>query len=458
MSGSIDVFSLAKYGLNLSEKKSNNLKCAEIFYGKNEYINIEIEENSVKNSEIGSDHGISIRVIDRRGSLGFAFTNKLDKISIEKITKSSLKMMNAGTTDLDFKDLPRKYNNYPNVKDLFDENLKYLNIEESMHYVKDLIDICKKDDIAISQSASFSSNYIKTYILNSNDLEIAGKETFCNISSEIIVKDKTSKELASGFDYQTERKLKKLKASKVGNSALIKAKRNLNRIKIKTMKAPLILTPRSAINLILKPIADAVNGESYQNKRCFLVGKRGEKIGSVHLNVEDNGLIDGAVGSAAFDGEGVPCKNKKIIESGIFLETGLLHNSYTAGKEDLESTGNASRSSYSSTPGISSTNFIFKPGGYSKEDIIKDVKKGIILDYTGDRPNITTGDFSALILHGNLIESGEIKDPLNETMVGINLLDLFKRIDAVSKEFEVYGSFQAPYIKIKEANIIGAQM
>ena len=68
---------------------------------------------------------------------------------------------------------------------------------------------------------------------------------------------------------------------------------------------------------------------------------------------------------------------------------------------------------------------------------------GIILDYTGDSPNISTGDFSGLILQGNLIENGEIKHPLNETMVAINLIDLFMNIDAISKEFKIYGSFQA---------------
>jgi len=166
--------------------------------------------------------------------------------------------------------------------------------------------------------------------------------------------------------------------------------------------------------------------------------------------------MNGLAGSSSFDGEGVPRKNKRILENGKFLNDGLLHNSYTAGKEGLESTGNASRGSYSSTPAIGPTNFIMNPGDYSKQELIKDVKKGIILDYTGDSPNIATGDFSGLILHGNLIVNGEIKEPLNETMVGINLLDLFSKINAVSKEFKTFGAFHAPYVRIEKAQIIGA--
>ena len=90
-----------------------------------------------------------------------------------------------------------------------------------------------------------------------------------------------------------------------------------------------------------------------------------------------------------------------------------MHNSYTAGKEGIESTGNASRYSYSSIPSIGVTNFIMESGDMNMKEMIEDIKKGILFDYTGDGPNISTGDFSGLILHGNLILNGEIKEPLN---------------------------------------------
>ncbi|MEJ2294905.1 MAG: metallopeptidase TldD-related protein, partial [Candidatus Lokiarchaeota archaeon] len=222
------------------------------------------------------------------------------------------------------------------------------------------------------------------------------------------------------------------------------------------MKAPLILSPRGTNSLILKPLATAINAESYQYNRSFLVGLRGEIIGSKDLNVEDNALYDGAVGSSSFDGEGVPCENKKIITEGHFHDDGLLHNYYTARKDGVKSTGNAARSSYTSIPKIGISNFIFKPGTLSKTELFEGIKYGILLNYTGDRPNLTTGDFSGLILQGNIIEKGEIKEPLNETMLTINLLDLFKKIEAVSKESKIYGSLQSPYVKISEVQIVGS--
>ncbi len=451
-----DFYSLASNALKFAETKNSNLKCAEVYFGKSKFITIEIEENSVKNNEMGSSLGVSIRAIDKRGSLGFAFTNNLERKSMEKMISNALGMMNAGTGDPDFKDLPEHYEKYPSVKGLFDKELKALQIEDSISYAKDLINVCKEDEFAISQSADFSSSYTKAYVFNSNGIEINGKVTSCSITSNIIVKDKVSNETSFGFDWQSARNLKEINAIDIARSALTKAKRNLNRIKINNMKVPLILTPNGTISLILSPLASAINAETFQYKRSFLIGKRNETIGSELLNIEDNALMDGALGSSPFDAEGVPCKNKSVIQSGKFLQDGLLHNSYTASKEGIESTGNAVRSSYSSVPSIGATNFIMKPGDFFYNEMIRDVKKGIILEYTGDSPNITTADFSGLILQGNLIENGEIKKPLNETMVGINLFELFNNLDAVSKEFKIYGRYQAPYVRIKDVQIIGA--
>jgi len=450
-----DIYSLSELCLKLVQNENSGIQCADIYFEKNNYINVEIEENSIKNNETGEDNGISIRVIDRNGSLGFAYSNKMDRSTIKKLCKVAIKMMKVATPDPDFKNLPVSFKNYPAVKGLFDRNLKYLEIEDSLNYVNQLINVCKDDEMAISQSGNFESNYSKTYIFNSNGLNVSKKETSCLIASNIIVKDKISKETSSGYERQIERSLSNLNAINVANLALEDAKRNLNRKKVRNMKVPIILTPKGTINLILKPIAASINAETFQYKRSFLVDKRGEFIGSEFLNIEDNGLIDGAAGSQVFDDEGVPCKNKKIIERGKFLKTGLLHNSYTAGKEGVESTGNATRNSYISIPSIGITNFIMKPGDIMVEDIIKDIPKGIIFNTTGDSPNISTGDFSGLILHGNLIINGEIKESLNETMIGINLKDLFQKIDAVSNEFKIYGAFQAPWVRIKSANIIG---
>ncbi len=452
------VYSLAEAGIKKLCNFNSDIKCAEIFINQSKYVNIEVEENSIKHSEVGTDEGISVRTINQKGSLGFSYSNCLSKEALNKIISTSVKLMKNGTSDIDFRDLPTQYETYPKINNLYDEEIANLPVEEVVKAFKvtEILEVCESDDAAISQSADFSTDYLKTYIFNTNGVEISGKSTSCSVTSNMILFDKFSKTSAFGFDYQVERELIRLEPLKVAQNALESGKRNLKRKKVSNMTVPLILTPKGVINLILRPLSDAINAETYQYKRSFLVDKLGEKIGSSHLNIRDDALIEGGAGSSEFDAEGVPCKNKLLIDNGTLLNTGLLHNSYTAGKDGVLSTGNATRSSYQSTPSIGITNLILKPGNTTLNEIITSVKEGIILDYTGDRPNVATGDFSGLILHGNYVCNGEIKESLNETMLGINLMQLYNDIEMVSKECKTYGPYRAPYIKISKANVIGS--
>lgn len=451
-----DLEELSKSGIAYAEKTTSELGDIEIFYSSSDYITIEIEQNSFKHCEIGKDEGFSVRAISKKGALGFSFTNKIEREALMNVVKSAIKLMKNGTEDPDFKSLPTSYKKYPKIKNILDDKIKNFKIEDAVEYAKEMIETCKQDELAISQSGDVSASFKKIYITNSNGLEIEGEKTSCSISSEIVVKDKITKDISSGFEWQSVRNLEDLTVRKITEGALENAKKNLNRKKIKTMNAPMILSPKGVINLILRPISSAVNAEAFQYKRSFMVDKRKQVIGSDLLTITDNGLLDGASGSAIFDGEGVPCQENVIIEKGTFLKTGLLHNSYTAGKEGVKSTGNAARNSYAGFPSIGITNLIMKPGNVSKKEMFENVKKGILFEYTGDSPNIATGDFSGLILQGNLIDNGEIKTPLNETMIGINLLDLFKKISLVSKEFEIYGPYRAPYVKLDNIQFIGS--
>jgi len=449
-----DFFNNGKLGLRITEK-FDKVKYSEIFIQKAQTFEIGIEKNSIKDCDKSETYGFSVRVFDKRGSLGFAYANDISKKMIEKTINNAVKMMSAGPPNDEFRELPYPKKSYSEVSGIYDKNIKNLDLETPFELINDMIRISSEDPKVITQSGEFSSLHTKFFIFNSNGVEISSKETAASLSSSIVVKNNGKNETGNGFHWQVERMYKDLDAINVLDKTLQMAKMNLNRIKVETMNVPLILTPKGVINLILNPIASAINAEMFQYNRSFLVGRIDQKVGSGLLNIEDNGLINGAIGSSEFDAEGVPCQNKKIFENGIFLS--LLHNSYTAGKDGVESTGNAQRNSFYSTPNISPTNLKFIPGVYKKQELFEDIKIGILLDYTGDSPNIATGDFSGLILNGNLIKNGEIQESLNETMVGINLLDLFNRIEKASSEFEVYGSKSAPYIKISNVQISGSK-
>ena len=42
MNEEIDIFELSKFAIKIAEKNYSNFKCAEVFIGKSEYLNIEV--------------------------------------------------------------------------------------------------------------------------------------------------------------------------------------------------------------------------------------------------------------------------------------------------------------------------------------------------------------------------------------------------------------------------------
>lgn len=129
------------------------------------------------------------------------------------------------------------------------------------------------------------------------------------------------------------------------------------------------------------------------------------------------------------------------------IKEGVLKNYhiplYVANKLNLERSGNMSY------------NFIVDNGDVLLKDMIKNVKKGILVGgFAGGLPN-KNGDFSGVAKNSFLIENGEIKCAINEVMISGNILNIFNSIVAISKEQVINGSSVIPYITFSNVVISG---
>ncbi len=193
------------------------------------------------------------------------------------------------------------------------------------------------------------------------------------------------------------------------------------------------------------------NAEEVQFGRSYLTEALGKPVASKVLQITDDALMHGGIRSRPFDGEGFPSQKTPVIASGVLKS--FLHNSYSAHKDGVESTGNASRASYASLPAISTSNFVVRPGKGQLEDLVSEIDKGILCRYTGDRPNMTTGDLSAMVMEGFFIKGGEIQHPVKNTLIGINMRDLLQRVQRVGADTRVLKSVVSPSLLIESAKI-----
>ena len=291
---------------------------------------------------------------------------------------------------------------------------------------------------------------------NSNGLSMNQEMTSFDVFSETVARDGDM--MFSGLDYASSRRLEKSSLETVGRSAREHAVRGLVQKKIETGDLPVVMDPLASGYVLAQAVGGGANAESVQRKRSYLSGKLGEKSGAEGFSVLDDPTVEWAVGSTSFDGEGTPSLKKSVIESGVLKS--YLYDSYTAGKDSIESTGNSSRGdavwSYRSPPSISFSNLVVAKGDATTEEMIRDTGRGVYLRLTFDNPNLATGEFSGLMMESYLIEHGELGDTIRQATVGIGLVDMFSRIDMVGKESRSAFGVDTPAIRISSAKVGGS--
>lgn len=97
--------------------------------------------------------------------------------------------------------------------------------------------------------------------------------------------------------------------------------------------------------------------------------------------------------------------------------------------------------------------FVMNAGNDTVNEVIKNVKKGLyVVRFSGGHPS-ANGDFSGIAKNSYYIEDGEIKYPVNETMISGNLLQLFANVKNISSRRINNGQYLMPWVSCSGVNI-----
>ncbi|MDV0446550.1 Metalloprotease PmbA [Methanosarcinaceae archaeon Ag5] len=196
----------------------------------------------------------------------------------------------------------------------------------------------------------------------------------------------------------------------------------------------------------------SIDADNVQKERSGLAGKLNEKIGTDDLSIIDDGTLAGGFASSPFDDEGTPTRRTNVIENG-YLKS-YLYDSYTAGKDNVKSTGNGYRNSYSSIPSVDISNLVVK---YPQGDVVGDTKRGIYVHTVigAHTANEISGDFSVEGRNAYWVEDGEIKAPIKSVMISGNIYDMLSKIDGAGPVIRKVGNIVTPAIRISEMSVTG---
>jgi PmbA protein len=447
---SVDLLDLAERLFKKAEKgKCDQL---EIFLSKETVTSAEVEKGSVKKGERLFDMGFSARSVIGK-SVGFSHSNSFDEKDVQNVMNESITLARIMTPDPDFHSLPEN-EPYPSITKSIDKQISSIGVEEAVDMAMQVESSAHVDPRVYSINVSVDLISAEVAIINTLGISATEKGTFVSGSANVV--SKAEDEMATGFEFKEGNSIREVDFGWIGKEAATESIRSLGAKKIGSGKLPIVFSPRVVASILSSGIAGASSAENIQKKRSYLTGKLGEAIGSKGISVIDDGTLANGIATSKFDAEGAPRTKTMIIEKGILKSH--LHYSYTAKKEGVRSTGNAFRGGgwdYRASPSIAHTNLILIPGKGDLQELLSEVNEGILVSYTGDRPNLATGELSAQVSAGFKIEKGDLSYPLKQTSFGINLLDLFAEVEAVGNDSRQISGVITPSIRIREAMVSG---
>jgi len=173
---------------------------------------------------------------------------------------------------------------------------------------------------------------------------------------------------------------------------------------------------------------------NYRGSSAFS-GRIGEKVASPQCTIVDQGNLPNERGSINIDDEGNTSGKSILIKNGV-LRTYMFD--LITSNHFQQPAFNGRRESFRYIPMPRMTNTFMLAGKYSKEEIIKSVKKGIYAkSFSGGQVDISSGDFVFSVTEGYLVEDGKISYPIKgATLIG-NGPEILKRVEMVGNDLVI---------------------
>jgi PmbA protein len=362
--------------------------------------------------------------IYHEGKTGYAQTSDLSFNSIKNTIESAKKIAKYTERDAFSGIVERKYLALPQGIESLYHPWKNFTVER----VLDLAKKCESyglnhRDISCSDGVSISQYEMLRGFANSYGFIDIYPETKYSINASFITKDKHGMQRDSA--YYAGRDIQKLPSVRsIAEEAIEKTIARKNPQLIKTQTLPIILSPSVAKSFI-RHLLTALTGARQYNKNTFLHNVLDRSILPSGTNVVEDPMIENAIGSRAYDNEGVNKGINPIIENGVIKR--YILDSYSSRQMKMETTGNAG--------GISNIKIYERQKGRTtKAELIKKMDHGIIVEETmGQGTNLITGDYSQGAM-GFYVKYGRIQYPIDNFNIAGNLKTMFASVQGLTTD------------------------
>ena len=229
----------------------------------------------------------------------------------------------------------------------------------------------------------------------------------------------------------------------IGQRAAQRAASRLGARPVPTCEVPVLFSAELAGGLF-GSFLGAISGGNLYRKSSFLEGAIGQKLFPDWLTIDERPHLMRAMGSSAFDGDGLATYAKPFVENGELVSYVL--GTYSGRKLGLPSTANSG--------GVH--NLFVTHGDEDQAALLRRMGRGLLVtELMGHGLNMVTGDYSRGAA-GFWVENGEIQFAVQEVTIAGNMRDMFKQIVAVGNDLELRSNIRTGSVLIERMTVAGS--
>jgi PmbA protein len=421
--------------LTMNQLKKAGAEKAACFYTKSEMHELNVASGEISLFRTNYDTNLTLIGIinDKEGRLS---SNKTDEKSVEKAVIQVMDIAKSSkpdpANDIAEKQPPKIFRFGPESPDL-----------DKMHFrLKEFLDFVSNNyPKTILEEINFSFNKRKNCYANSNDVYF--ETTSGNYVFSVMFTSKDGKKTSS-FNGASQVTTNLDKPFYEYDSIIRLIKQSSEQLDMHSFagkfEGDVIITPE-CLDEIFESVMSYLRDYNMIKGSSVYKNKLGKQIASEKFTLKANPLSEDFSSRYFVTSDGYEVQNMTIIDRGV-LKSYLL-NLYGSKKTGLPRAVNSGGC------------YVVEPGDTSLDKMIKSTSKGILLcRFSGGYPS-DNGDFSGVAKNSYFIENGEIKFPLNETMITGNLVEMMMNIKQISKERVNPGYHYYPWIKFGGVTISG---
>lgn len=422
---------------------SAKAEAAEVWCVDSERIPVRFEDNKMKMLELSSSTGMALRVI-AGGRIGFAASTKAGAGT--ELVDKALATAEFGTeADFAFAELGQ----YP-AMEIHDPAVVALTAESMTQTGGEILEKILAYDPEIKASVSLDRGVGQVRLLSSRGLDLNRQGTHASILCWTTLVEgesllRTGDMVGSRYLYKDPMEIadRTVEQIAIGRKAA----------SIASGKYPVVFSPW-ALGDILRPVLACVDGDAVSRGVSPWRERRGEYLADERLSIYDDGLMQGGLGTAPWDDEGVASQCTPIIEDGV-LKSFLL-DLRNSGRLNLPPTGNGQRGGLTSVPGVGTTNIRVEPGDTPYREMLASIDEGILVHQLmgawGSNPY--GGQVSGNIALGFKIEKGELVGRVKDCMLYLNAFEAWRdQLSAISSEVRQVLSYSYPHVLIDGVSV-----